>query len=557
MSRAKSELTQSSEMVSLTERLGYMLVLRLGIILVITVSSVVIESVAAADAMEILWINAAYLGLSLCIEAMRRLWRGRGLLIIGSMLLIDGVYLAWVMYATGGVNSPLKFLLYVHLIAVSILASYRTGLKIALWHSLLLFVVFYAQLAGLLKPLIPIAESMKEARAEFHRMSAIDIIAFWAIAMGTAAFSYVNERELRRRKIDLESLEEMSRDLKDVLDPTMIADLLLEKIASAFNFRRGVVIQKRDGDLFMMASRGGQMGPGSSPVVDSVVQRAWEEHASVRVKHLSPKEDPWLSNLLPDARSVLVVPLAAEGKPIGAVALEHPKRLGGYIEGRVLAMIEQFSAHASLALRNTWLLEEVRKLADTDPLTGIANRRVFERTLERELARSDRHGEPVSLVMVDIDHFKALNDEHGHRVGDQVLKQVARALQDTCRSFDTAARYGGEEFAIVLPNCVSSDAVEIAERLRVFITRLDVVVPITVSVGVASYPMNSSDAEGLVKAADAALYEAKRGGRNVVRVAPRGVRHSAPLAPPPPSEPSPAPLSSDAALSEGWLAPPA
>ena len=184
-------------------------------------------------------------------------------------------------------------------------------------------------------------------------------------------------------------------------------------------------------------------------------------------------------------------------------------------------MLEQFAVHAALALRNAWLLEQVQKLAETDPLTGIANRRVFETTLDREISRSARSGEQVSLLMFDIDHFKALNDKHGHDAGDLVLKAVAKVLASCSRNFDTVARYGGEEFGVVLADCSLADAFDTAERLRDMVSGLDTIEPITVSAGVASYPTHAGDRDELVSVCDKALYESKSLGRNRVRMAVR------------------------------------
>ena len=158
-------------------------------------------------------------------------------------------------------------------------------------------------------------------------------------------------------------------------------------------------------------------------------------------------------------------------------------------------------------------------MAATDGLTAIANRRTFESTLEREIARAQRHAEPVSLVMVDIDHFKALNDSHGHQAGDDVLRNVAAALACECREFDLAARYGGEEFAIVLPGCTAEESLVIAERFRRVVSAAPTVVPITASAGVATYPDHAKDADELVRVADEALYESKRAGRDRVTAA--------------------------------------
>jgi diguanylate cyclase (GGDEF)-like protein len=218
--------------------------------------------------------------------------------------------------------------------------------------------------------------------------------------------------------------------------------------------------------------------------------------------------------LLPNARNLVVVPLQAEGRPLGAMVLEQAPAEGGRIQRRVVSGLERSASYAALALRNAWLLEQVQRLAATDGLTKIANRRTFESTLEREVARATRSAEHLSLVMIDIDHFKRLNDEHGHQAGDEVLRNVAAALSCECRDFDTPARYGGEEFAVVLPGCGPDEAKLIAERLRHAVAAAPSVVPITASAGVATYPAHAGDADTLVRASDDALYESKRAGRN-------------------------------------------
>ena len=184
-----------------------------------------------------------------------------------------------------------------------------------------------------------------------------------------------------------------------------------------------------------------------------------------------------------------------------------------------MTIIERFASQTALALRNAALLEEMEQMATTDGLTHIANRRAFQETFEREVARSIRSGEPISLLMIDIDNFKVLNDTYGHQVGDEVLRQVAAAIQAGSRDIDTAARYGGEEFAVILPGCGSRDALVSAERLRRFVNDSFVGRAVTVSAGAATFPDQASTAEALVKAADNAMYRAKRAGRNRVRVA--------------------------------------
>jgi len=186
------------------------------------------------------------------------------------------------------------------------------------------------------------------------------------------------------------------------------------------------------------------------------------------------------------------------------------------IARRVLSMVERFVSHGTLALRNAWLLEQVRRMATVDALTGVANRASFDAAVSAEVGRASRLRDDVSLLMIDIDHFKRLNDVYGHQVGDQVLRLVGATLNRVCREFDTPARYGGEEFAVLLPSTAKEPATEVAERIRTAIASMPSGLDVTVSVGVATFPFDAADPDALVGAADKALYASKRGGRNQV-----------------------------------------
>ncbi len=160
-------------------------------------------------------------------------------------------------------------------------------------------------------------------------------------------------------------------------------------------------------------------------------------------------------------------------------------------------------------------------MANKDGLTGLFNHRFFRELLEREISRQKRHGRPLSLVMIDIDHFKRFNDSFGHLAGDAALRRVGRILQSGCRASSVAARYGGEEFAILLPETVKEGAVVLAERIRTTVeeTRFPGSGPedagaLTLSCGVAAFGEDGSEATTLLRAADAALYRAKACGRN-------------------------------------------
>jgi diguanylate cyclase (GGDEF)-like protein len=180
--------------------------------------------------------------------------------------------------------------------------------------------------------------------------------------------------------------------------------------------------------------------------------------------------------------------------------------------------LELLLARARTLLDFKAYLDSCEEAAFTDHLTGLANRRRFERHMDREVARTLRYGHPFCLLMLDIDNFKNVNDTHGHEAGDLAMKRLAKVLQEGTRGIDLAARIGGEEFAIILTETALASAMEVAERLRVAIrsVKMPTVGTLTASFGVAECPTCATDARNLLACADAALYQAKRDGRDRV-----------------------------------------
>ena len=220
--------------------------------------------------------------------------------------------------------------------------------------------------------------------------------------------------------------------------------------------------------------------------------------------------------------SVAIVPLKLEERVIGAivVASSHP----GAIPRDEAHNVTLLGALAATSLEMVWEIEEVSRRARTDALTGLANRRAFDEQLVQLLAHADRFGHPVSLIMADVDHFKAVNDSWGHEAGDVVLKSIAGTLTEGVRAVDLCCRYGGEEFAILLPQTTLLGAAELADRLRKSVEDRPIKtagaeLPVTISCGVACYPEGVLTKEALFAAADRALYEAKSAGRNCVKSA--------------------------------------
>jgi diguanylate cyclase (GGDEF)-like protein len=172
----------------------------------------------------------------------------------------------------------------------------------------------------------------------------------------------------------------------------------------------------------------------------------------------------------------------------------------------------------AVAVNHARLFGQIQQQALTDALTGCFNRRSFELQLERELQLAVRIRQPLSLVLLDIDKFKEVNDTFGHDIGDRVLRILANSVREELRGVDTAARYGGEEFAIILPQAGIDGALIAAQRLRAKVEALNIpnVGKITASFGVATFPFNASSRDTLIVTADRALYEAKNSGRNRV-----------------------------------------
>jgi two-component system, cell cycle response regulator len=497
-----------ADVVSLDERLLYLRVLRA----VLAGSTVLVAALLPGELrtpfLNVCLFALSYLAVCLLAEAAWRLMRRRGLWLFGGLLMLDGVYLAAAAYLTGGTSGSVRYLVLVHLGAVTLLASYRTGVKLALWHSLLQLCAFYASRAGIL-------HGQADA-AEWFRIIAF-IFALWTLTLTIATLAAVNERELRRRRYELEQLAQMGRSLEDANDPLSVGDVLLDTLADTFSFERMALFEVVDDSPRLLTCRGlldalvadfriGEM---------SVLQTAYLQRATLLVRELDPEVDPWLAAIMPDARNVAIVPLIADAV-VGVLVAETGQGSGSRIERRIVATTERFAGHAAMAIRNANLLERMQQMAVTDGLTQLANRRSFDRSLDRELQRATRTEGRLSVVLLDIDHFKMLNDTHGHLVGDNVLREIAAALAECGREYDTIARYGGEEFAAVLPGCSSALAVQVADRLRRAVEEAGTEVPVTASCGVATYPYDGADVDSLLGAADRALYSAKHAGRNQV-----------------------------------------
>ncbi len=486
---------------------------------VLNVAAMLLVPVAAGvETYRVVVIALVYVLIVVGLEVARRRAPSHAIPIVSWSVLVDGAAVALAVAVTGGYRSPLLFLIFLDVMAVTLVASYRTGLKLALWCALLLLLAHAAADAGV----------VDDTNVLDDRVAIVSAIAFLLFAVCAAVFSAVNERALRHSRGQLEQLVELGAELERAIRPDDVLATLVHHSCARLGFTRSVVLM-RSGSVWDGVRDDGtveahfHVSDRSAPLVEE----AWTTGAPMLVRIV---DDDLLDLVLPGARNVVVAPVTVDGDHLGVAVAEWGGGTDARIPTLTVRALAQASMHTALALRNARLLGENERLATRDSLTGLANRRLFDESLHREVARSQRLGTPLSLLVLDVDHFKQVNDTYGHQTGDAVLREVADALVANTKNFDVAARYGGDEFVVLLPGCSREDAVRVAERVRNGIARAVGEAPLTISAGVATLPDNANDAERLMAASDAALYDAKRTGRD--RVASSGRNRE--VVPPPP-----------------------
>jgi diguanylate cyclase (GGDEF)-like protein len=239
-----------------------------------------------------------------------------------------------------------------------------------------------------------------------------------------------------------------------------------------------------------------------------------------RVPLRCPEGAPFRELLLPDLEVIAPMELAGNRR---AAFLLGPRPDGEPYRPEDLASLTRVAEWSGIALENALLLDDLRAQAYVDGLTGCFNRRAFDEHLRVECTRARRYDRPISLLLLDVDHFKWINDGHGHPAGDHALRRVGALLREAFRTTDRICRYGGDEFAVIFPETPRAEAARLAERMRERVAELfpDALLPrpLTASLGVATLPDDGGGPDELLRAADQALYLAKAAGRNRVAVA--------------------------------------
>jgi diguanylate cyclase (GGDEF)-like protein len=334
-------------------------------------------------------------------------------------------------------------------------------------------------------------------------------------------------RELRR-------LLEMSGELSESLDPRQVANLMAGHLVSAMGVDECDISywDRASGQVESLGSfpphRFDTIEPFFTVAGYPETMRVLERQQTVIIDAEDQSADPAEVKLLvKDGNRILaMLPLVAKGQSIGLV--EMFSKTAVRWDAQRLELARTMANEAAIALENARLYEDARKLADRDPLTGFYNHRFLHERMGEEVVRSQRGRRPLSVLMLDLDDFKLVNDTFGHLFGDRVLTWAAEVIRSTLRQSDIAARYGGDEFALILPETDAEEARRAAERIleafreQPFVGEQRGPVPIAASIGVATFPTDGRTGTELIASADAALSQVKRGGGHDAAAAGQG-----------------------------------
>jgi diguanylate cyclase (GGDEF)-like protein len=325
----------------------------------------------------------------------------------------------------------------------------------------------------------------------------------------------------RQRAQQLEAINAIAQQTTAVLDLKELLAKLVTLIQEAFRVSHVSVLLREEEDLVLRAHHGSLtlrvMEGGRMPANAGLCGTALSTGTTVIEDDV--RSVPEYVGFYLETASRMCIPLVSFGQTLGALVLDSSEPRA--FRSADVQPLESVADICATAIQNANYVERVKQLAYLDGLTGIFNRRFFELRIAEEIERSRRFGTGMAVIMVDIDHFKRLNDEFGHLLGDEVLRQVSSIFHQQLRKIDVVCRFGGEEFAILLSQTNSQHAFNVADKLRKLVESWQfpgVARPVTISAGAATYPDHGVTRDELVKAADAGLYAAKQAGRNRVAV---------------------------------------
>ena len=332
----------------------------------------------------------------------------------------------------------------------------------------------------------------------------------------------VFQRALRGRVERRDALLDIVRGVNATLEPSKIADVIVDRGATWVPAPCWAVVSADlSGQLSVLAERG--LTPEMGPAVQAIA--TWVMHRNQEFVTADLTRDARVAD--PAVGAVVAFPLSCRGRRVGAlVALDRvPSAREPRLSDSMLRAVRILLEPASVALDNALLLKRAEALSVTDDLTHLYNSRYLNLVLRRETKRASRSGRPLSLLFIDLDGFKEVNDTHGHLFGSRALVEAAAVIRSSARETDVVSRFGGDEFALVLPDTGGEGAYAVGERIREriaahrFLTGDGLDIHLTVSVGVATLPDVANSSEELVQAADKAMYRVKDSGKNGIQAA--------------------------------------
>jgi diguanylate cyclase (GGDEF)-like protein len=334
----------------------------------------------------------------------------------------------------------------------------------------------------------------------------------------------------QQRARQLEAINAIAQQTTAVLELEELLDRVCQLIQKAFRVSHVSLFLREDHDLVLRAHHGsltprvpegGRFPASTEPWASILAGNSTAVETDLCVATGSTK-------FFAESASRMCIPLVSFGQTLGILALDSA--LPNAFRDGDLQSLESVADICATAIQNAHYVERVKQLAYLDGLTGIFNRRFFELRIMEEIERARRYGTGMAVIMADIDQFKRLNDEFGHVLGDEVLRQVSSLFHQQLRKIDVVCRYGGEEFGILLTQANAQHAMHIAEKLRKMVANWQfpgVPRTVTFSAGAAAFPEHGTTRDALVRAADSALYAAKQAGRNRVCLGPLARAHAA------------------------------
>ena len=334
------------------------------------------------------------------------------------------------------------------------------------------------------------------------------------------------KRQLKRKNCEISSLHEMSKMVQNAMDMDQLYNGVLDVVGRLVHYENCTIfILEQDKNILApRATRGRAVN-----LIDHIPFEhgrgisGWvaQKRKQLIIHDLSKEPGLLHVELIPqDIRSFISVPLIVEENVIGVINISHSKPYAFTPED--MQVLSILASQAAITIARSEMVRSLEQMAITDALTGLYNRRYFDMNLDNEIKRSNRYSTPMSLFIIDIDHFKRVNDTYGHGVGDMVLAETGLRIRKSLRETEVVARYGGEEFAVILPHTRIEEAAIAAERVRSVMESNRILIDesrslhITISIGVGALLENDKDRSNLVERADLALYQAKQNGRNCI-----------------------------------------